>query len=735
MTRKEWLSTNSPWLFRLGLIALLLGSALMLRTMGALPFGVLWPALVSLAYLMLTAGLSLRHREGFRPLADYGQSGLDIAWIYLFIRTGAGADSPFSLLFFLAVIQAANVRFLRGAILSAALSSLAYGLLLYLEYLSWASVQSGTGAGEILTALKTDYLFKGYVYGICLFIVAALSGILAERVRLKGRQLEAATRGWEEFRLSTGDILKRMGSGLMTLNASGQIRYCNKTGAEILALDEERIAGRAVADVFAGGIGRFGTLLREVLSAVNAGVPDDHGALRRLSDIRHEIAVFRDDGTEVPLGVSTTAVKDADGKLQGLIVIFQNLAEAKRTASRLLQMEQLESTGEHTKILLTMIQPRLAGIDRDIAGLAEQGLTGPALEDVTRDIRDRVDSVRRIIEDFMRYAKIELPQERKEDSAPAGPDDRHIVGQSPAFLKTMELVRQVSASESTVLIQGESGTGKELLAKEIHRLSKRNRGPFVSINCAALPETLLESELFGHVKGSFTGAMRDKDGLFRVADGGTFFLDEVSETSPAIQVKLLRVLQEREIVPVGGAKPIKIDIRLISATNADLSKAVEQGRFRSDLFYRLNVIPITVPPLRERKEDIPALAEFFSAKYCQRAGKPVVKISEQALDMLMGHQWPGNVRELENAIERVVVISDSLMMEPKDFPSELFGRQGGRRAGQEPDHRGGTLVENEIESIVEALKQSKGNKKKTAEKLGIHYATLYRKIKQYGING
>lgn len=726
MTLKTWLSENSPWLLRLALVALLLGSAAALGRTGVLSIGLGRAAAFSAAFLLVTAGLAAWKRPALRAPADYLQVALDVVWIAAFIRAVGGAESPFSLLFFLAVIQAANVRFLRGSIASAALSGLAFALLLYLEYQSWAAVQRGAGAAELLAAFKTDFLFRGYVYAICLFVVAALSGILAERLRLKGRQLEAAARGWEEFRLSTGDILKKMGSGLLTVNATGQVRYCNRTGAEILGLDEGQIAGRQMDQAFSGRLAGFGALLRGALE--NVGDGPEGG--RRLSDVRRELALSRPDGADFPLGVSTTAVRDTEGNLQGIIAIFQNLSEAKRIESRLQQMEQLEAMNEHTRILMTMVQPMLAGIEQDIARLDGERGPEPEIGRISAGVRGRVGSVRRIIEDFMRYARVEIPRERGRDAAPEASAEKAVIGASPGFLQTMELVGQVAASDATILLLGESGTGKELLARQIHRLSKRSHGPFVSINCAALPESLLESELFGHVRGSFTGAVRDKDGLLRAADGGTFLLDEVSETSPAIQVKLLRVLQEREMVPVGGSRPIKVDVRLVSATNADLARLVDQGRFRSDLFYRLNVIPVSIPPLRERGDDILLLAEHFAAKHCRRAGKPLMEISERARRALEAHRWPGNVRELENAMERAVVVSDSVKIELEDLPRDILEAV---KAPAEDPARDGTLRETEIESIARALREAGGNKRLAAKRLGIHSATLYRKIKQYGL--
>jgi two-component system response regulator HydG len=307
---------------------------------------------------------------------------------------------------------------------------------------------------------------------------------------------------------------------------------------------------------------------------------------------------------------------------------------------------------------------------------------------------------------------------------------RPIIGKSDKIEQVFSLVNKVAETDSTILIFGESGTGKELVAREIHYKSTRANGPFVSINCGALPETLLESELFGHVRGSFTGAVRDKDGLFAVAKGGTFFLDEVGETSPAIQVKLLRVLQEREIIPVGGTKPIKVDVRLIAATNSDLETAVEEDRFRADLYYRLNVIPIRIPPLRQRKDDIPLLAEHFLKIYCESADKPLKTISGEALDVLMRYEWPGNVRELENALERSVILQDNRVIAPEDLPERLRHARADSR-GSIVSTSNLTLEELEKEYLLKVLDETGWHKKRAAAILGINASTLYRKLQRY----
>lgn len=330
---------------------------------------------------------------------------------------------------------------------------------------------------------------------------------------------------------------------------------------------------------------------------------------------------------------------------------------------------------------------------------------------------------------------------------------RRIIGTSEKLQAVFETVRKVAKSDSTVLLCGESGTGKELFAREIHSASRRAEGPFVSINCGALPENLLESELFGHVKGSFTGAIRDKEGLFAVASGGTFLLDEVGETSLAIQVKLLRVLQEREIIPVGGEKPAKVDVRLIAATNADLEREVERGTFRPDLFYRLNVIPILLPSLRERREDIPMLVDHFLKESCRCAERTVMPIDDDALAVLGRYDWPGNVRELENVIERAVILEEGDRIRLESLPERVVtGRRGtgatglatggasslaaataaAQRASEARD-AAGTLEDIERDYLVKVLEETGWQKKRASNILGINSSTLYRKIQRYGL--
>lgn len=304
-----------------------------------------------------------------------------------------------------------------------------------------------------------------------------------------------------------------------------------------------------------------------------------------------------------------------------------------------------------------------------------------------------------------------------------------VVGPSPAMKKVLEIVRRVSPTDSTILITGESGTGKELLAREIHKHSPRRHAPFVVVDCGALVETLFESELFGHVKGSFTGAYATKHGRFEVANGGTIFLDEISNISLNIQAKLLRVIQEREITRVGSSRPIKVDVRIIAATNQDLATCVHQGTFREDLFYRLSVVPIHLPPLRYRKEDIPYLLDYFLQKYCQKAKKKIKSIPPQVRTALIEYNWPGNIRELENTIERAVVLAQGDELDLADLIYHgLATKYSSFSIGGEDFKR---LEEIEKEYIKFVLEAQGGNKSRTAKILGIDRKTLLAKIKKY----
>jgi Nif-specific regulatory protein len=305
--------------------------------------------------------------------------------------------------------------------------------------------------------------------------------------------------------------------------------------------------------------------------------------------------------------------------------------------------------------------------------------------------------------------------------------DHNLIGESPKMKEVYQFLARVAPTDSNVLLQGESGTGKELAARAIHRNSPRSSKPFVAINCAVIPEGLLESELFGHERGAFTGAVAQKKGRLEIANGGVVFLDEIGELAPALQVKLLRVLQEREFERVGGMRPISVDLRVIAATNQDLAQAVKTGAFRKDLYYRLNVLSLIMPPLRERREDIPVLADYFVTKYVKKLNTKTRRISPEAVARLVNYDWPGNVRELENVIESALVLSVSDVIQPEDLPESILEKEIASASKGAKYHT--QLRELKKQLILDALGETKLNYTEAAELLGVHVNYLHRLIR------
>ena len=333
-----------------------------------------------------------------------------------------------------------------------------------------------------------------------------------------------------------------------------------------------------------------------------------------------------------------------------------------------------------------------------------------------------------------------LVAEQKAEPSESKTHLQDIVGKSAVMLEVYKLVARVAGSTATVLVEGESGTGKELVARAIHTHSPRAGAPFVPVNCTALTESLLESELFGHARGAFTGAVAAKRGLFEAANGGTMFLDEIGDMGPKMQAQLLRTLQDGEVKPVGGSEPIRVDVRLVCATNKDLDEEVKAGRFREDLYFRINVVTVHLPPLRERREDVPILVAHFLAKLARRERRAAATLSPEALKLLSAYGWPGNVRELENAIERAVAVAKGNVVLPSDLPPEVGGGAGTAAAIAAAGGGGDggiiadrpSLAELERRYIQLVLQESGGNKKKAAEKLGIDRRTLYRALEREG---
>jgi two-component system response regulator HydG len=319
---------------------------------------------------------------------------------------------------------------------------------------------------------------------------------------------------------------------------------------------------------------------------------------------------------------------------------------------------------------------------------------------------------------------------KKQQAKPGSPKlETEIIGTSPPMLELLEMVGYVAPTEATVLIYGESGTGKELVAEALHTNSERKNQPFIKVNCAALAEGLLESELFGHEKGAFTGAEKQREGRFVQADGGTLFLDEIGETSQAMQVKLLRVLQEQELQRVGGEETIRVDVRIIAATNRNLEKEVADNNFREDLYYRLNVVMLTVPPLRERKEDIPKLAEYFAHKFAEKNRRVLDRITSECMEMLSSYSWPGNVRELENAVERGVILMRGTELTEKSLPLSIQ-KQPVIPVDSAPTNPV-SLFDAEKQLILKTLIETSGNKSEAARRLGITRKTLQSKLNKY----
>jgi len=336
-----------------------------------------------------------------------------------------------------------------------------------------------------------------------------------------------------------------------------------------------------------------------------------------------------------------------------------------------------------------------------------------------------------IVNQASRMRQLELENRRLRAELSRPPGFTHLMGSSRALEKVLKQARSVAATSATVLLSGENGTGKEMLARAIHEESPRAGGPFVAVSCAALPEALIESELFGHEKGAFTSATQMHKGRFELADGGTLFLDEIGDLSAAVQVKLLRVLQEREFERVGGTKTLPVDIRLIAATNRDLEKEVAHGRFRQDLFFRLNVVPLVLPPLRERPDDIPILAAYFAGKSAQRYGQPTPELEPALVEVLLDYNWPGNVRELENLMERLVVLSNTMTLGLEFVPEKMLRVLPGTPPGDESTLEG--AVEAVKRRMIKSALETEDNKVAAAKKLGISRSYLHRLINEFDL--
>lgn len=434
-------------------------------------------------------------------------------------------------------------------------------------------------------------------------------------------------------------------------------------------------------------------------------------------------AVLSDEGYEV------TEAQDGAEAVEMLKQTFFDLVLMDVRMKVLGGLEALEIIKTMNPAIPVIIMTAYASIET-----ARQSLKGGAYDYLTKPLD--IDEMKNLITRALEHYHLKTENILLKGCLAERSNFSSILGTSQKMQELFEVMAMVAPTEATVLIYGESGTGKELVANAIHQNSARTGRIMVKVNCAALPETLLESELFGHEKGAFTGAIARKEGRFMVANGGTIFLDEVSEMSLVTQAKLLRVLQEREFDRIGGTRTIQVDVRVLAATNKDLEELVKSGKFREDLYYRLNVVPVTIPPLRERAEDISLLAEHFFQLYSERNNRPLKGFLPKTLDLMNRYNWPGNVRELENAIERAVILSRGDYIAPRDLPLAFQQMINETTQDEESlDMRSGRNIrEVEKELIVKTLKETGGNRTKAAELLGFTRRTLQNKLKKYRIS-
>lgn len=452
-------------------------------------------------------------------------------------------------------------------------------------------------------------------------------------------------------------------------------------------------------------------------------VVDDEASMRELLEI-----ILTNAGYEVFTSGGAEDARKTLGEKPFDVVVTDLRMGANRTAGMELLSWMRENTPATPAIMITAHASVETAIEAMKRGAADY-IMKPFTNDEMRLIVKRAIDQRNLLRENVALRK---------DQATRGKID-NIIGKSPAIHKVMDMIRRVAGLPSTIAIHGESGTGKELVARAIHQLSDRAEKPFVAINCGGIPENLLESELFGHKKGAFTGAVQDKEGLMVVADGGTLFLDEIGEMPMALQVKLLRVLDNSSVMPIGGTGEIRVDVRIISATNRDLEKMVHEGGFRKDLYYRLNVIPITVPPLRERVEDIPLLARHFVNNHAQRMGMQELAITPDALDALAAFTWAGNVRELENVLERAVALCNGSLVDVHDLPPQIANFVAAPKPDITSLPPGGldlecVISDLEVNLIKQALRRGKFSQKKAAELLGLSPRSFRYRLQKYNLD-
>jgi two-component system response regulator HydG len=453
--------------------------------------------------------------------------------------------------------------------------------------------------------------------------------------------------------------------------------------------------------------------------------------------IEHQILIVDDDPGHLTTlktiiaswGYRVEAVDDGSKAIEKVKEIPFDLILMDVRMTAISGIEALKHIKSYNPAIPILIMTAYSSVDS-----AVEALKSGAYDYLTKPLD--FEALRLTLDRAREHSTLKIEDRMLKEKLRTGFKESDIIGKSQAMVDLIDMVAMVSPADATILITGESGTGKELIAKSIHYNSQRRDNPFVIVNCAALTETLLESELFGHEKGAFTGADRRREGRFMQADKGTIFLDEIGETSQVMQAKLLRAIQEKEIQRVGGEETIHVDVRILAATNRDLQKEVLAGNFREDLFYRLNVVTLNVPPLRDRLDDIPLLAGFFLEKYAEKNRKQIKGFTPVAMDMLIKYGWPGNVRELENAVERAAILSAGDYITEREYPLSIVQDYAGELELKQPslENQGPQSLELiEKQAILNAIEASDGNKSEAARILGINRKTLYKKLKAYGV--
>jgi two-component system response regulator PilR (NtrC family) len=622
---------------------------------------------IILSPLLVAYGISIgsflllprvRHLRSFA----HAQIGFDVILITGIIWITGDAASPFSFLYNLAVMNAAILLFYRGAFFTAGFSSLCYAALLI--WVSYFTQNSGL-------PLSSFSLIPVILNIGSFFVIAALSGFLANKLGETEKLLEEKKNDYQELDALKEALMQGMASGVAITDGKGRINYFNLQAQNLTSLSEPAVIGKRLDEVFPSLRWNF-----------DKPQPSPHIVLE-------EIVFATAEEGQKNIRLSLASLINSNEECMGYVSIFEDITRQKQFEEKV-----------------------------------------------------------RVEEELRRAREVNLQQ------LPVGSSQEEfqfdgVIGKGAGIETIYQLIRKVAFTRTNVLITGESGTGKELVARAIHLNGPRKAKPFIAVNCGAIPEGLIESELFGHVRGAFTGAIADHPGLFKQADQGTIFLDEVGELPVHLQVKLLRVLQETIFTPVGGNKPIKVDVRFIAATNRNLRREMEEGRFREDLYYRLNVVQLAIPALRDRREDIALLAHHFMHKFACLHAKRIEEISSTALMHLLTHHYPGNVRELENIIEHAVTVTNKNILTDDDLPAYINANSLAEdrpvietNVSDEAKvfFEKGLSLDAELEThersiLLGALKRANGVQKRAAEILGINYRSLRHRLEKYGMSG